>query len=333
VAEREGYVARIAREIAALPRVENRTVSTVYFGGGTPALCDLRPVCTAVREAVGPVDEFTVELNPRDVTPSLLSDLRELGVNRVSMGVQSLDDKALSAMGRPHSASMAEDAFTAVRKAGFDNAGFDLIAGWPGTTEGSWRRTLERAVALGPDHVSVYTLIREPGTALDVAVGDGCVKLPGDDEALVQHDMARVALVRIGLERYEVSNFARPGRECRHNLAVWRGEDYVGIGEGAHGRVGKRRTVGMSGGKYETSLVSPEADARERALFALRLAEGIDLDTVANRWPVLAEWIPRWKMELESLATHEIVRKAHGNRFVPTCRGMEVCDAVMARLA
>ena len=126
-AERSAYVARIVEEIGRVAR----EIHTVYFGGGTPALCDLRPACTAVRAAMGTVDEFTVELNPCDVTPALLDDLREGGVNRISMGVQSLDDGILRAMGRPHTAAEAEAAFRAIRAAGFGNAGFDLIAGYP----------------------------------------------------------------------------------------------------------------------------------------------------------------------------------------------------------
>ena len=323
-------MARLAREIAALDRTGSP--HTVYFGGGTPALCDLAPLLAAVRDALGEVDEFTVELNPLDALPDLLARLREGGVNRISMGMQSLDDATLAAMGRPHSAAEAESSFRAIRAAGFVDAGFDLIAGWPGVTEAAWRRTLERACALEPAHVSVYTLIREPGTALDGAVREGRVALPSDDEALAMHDAAREALAQIGVCRYEVSNFARPGMECRHNLAVWRGEDYVGLGEGAHGRVGRRRTVGEANGGYAVTDLSPEDDARERAVFALRLAEGIDLGAVAARWPVLAPRMPAWRGELESLVPHGIARQVAPDRFTLTDRGLEVCDAVISSL-
>ena len=295
-------------------------------------MCDLSPVLAAVRDVLGAVDEFTVELNPLDAVPKLLDALREGGVNRISMGVQSLDDATLAAMRRPHSAAEAETAFRAIRAAGFANAGFDLIAGWPGVTEAAWRRTLERACALGPDHVSVYTLIREPGTALDAAVREGRVSLPSDDEALAMHDAAREALAQVGVCRYEVSNFARPGMECRHNLAVWQGEDYVGLGEGAHGRIGLRRTVGNAEGGYVVTDLSPKDDARERAVFALRLAEGIDVGVVATRWPVLAPCLPGWRGELESLVPHGIARQVAPDRFALTDRGLEVCDAVISSL-
>ena len=327
-AARAAYVARIVEEMGCVAR----SAHTVYFGGGTPALCDLRPVCAAVQERFGTIDEFTVELNPSDVTPALLADLRAGGVNRISMGVQSLDDGVLRAMGRTHTAAEAETAFRTIRAAGFDNAGFDLIAGWPGTSDDSWERTLARACALRPDHVSVYTLIREPGTALDHAVREGRVALPNDDAALAQHDAARAALATIGLARYEVSNFAKPGFACRHNVAVWRGEDYIGIGEGAHGREGLRRTVGNAAGGYDVTMLSHEEDALERALFALRTTEGIDLDAVRQRWPVLGERRTAWRTELRALVPHGIVREVGRDRFALTDRGFEVCDAVISAI-
>ena len=295
-------------------------------------MCDLRTVCAAVLENLGHIDEFTVELNPCDVTPRLLDDLREGGVNRISMGVQSLDDDALRAMGRPHTAAQAEAAFRTIRAAGFVNAGFDLIAGWPGTSDDSWGQTLARACALAPDHVSVYTLIREPGTALDREVAEGRVTLPDDDAALAQHDAARAAFAKIGLARYEVSNFAKPGFECRHNVSVWRGDDYIGLGDGAHGREGLRRTAGKADGAYDVTELSPEADALERALFALRMAEGIDLAAVSQRWPILAPRLAAWREELRALVRQGIALEEPEDRFALTERGFEVCDAVVSSL-
>ena len=338
VAERAAYTARVAEELRhVVPRNDRwcagvRSANTVYFGGGTPALCDLRTACEAVRAALGEVDEFTVELNPRDVTPALLAELLAGGVNRISMGVQSLDEGVLRAMGRPHTATEAEMAFRTIREAGFANAGLDLIAGWPGMTGGSWGQTLDRACALMPDHVSVYTLIREPGTPLDRAVRAGRVELPDDDTALAQHDAARAALAAIGLFRYEVSNFAKPGFECRHNLSVWRGEDYIGIGDGAHGRDGLRRTVGNADGGYDVTELTPEADALERAVFALRTAGGLDLGEAAERWPVLAARRAAWRAELRSLVPHGIARETAPDRFALTDRGFEVCDAVISAI-
>ena len=312
---RRAYCTRLAADVAP-------PYSTIYFGGGSPALCDLTPLFEALRVRGGDC-EFTVELHPLDARPDVLEALWEGGVNRISMGVQSLDDDVLKAMGRLHTAAEAEAAFRAVRAAGFTNAGIDLIAGWPGTTPDSWRTTLARATALGLDHCSVYTLIREPKTRLDLALRRGELALPSDDAALAQIDTARAALAEVGLVRYEISNYARPGFECRHNLAVWRGEDYIGLGDGAYGRCGLVRTA--SG--VET-MVTPEEDAVERALFSLRTREGLSLERVARLWPALAPRLSAWRETLEFFKRQGLVQDAY--RLTP--RGAEVCDAILADL-
>ena len=327
---RRAYCERLAEQIMALDATYSLT--TIYFGGGSPALCDLSPLFDALRTRAAVAGrppyrdspcEFTVELHPLDAQPLILEQLKAGGVNRISLGVQSLDDDVLKAMGRLHTAAEAEAAFRAVRAAGFMNAGIDLIAGWPGTTMESWRTTLARATALGLDHCSVYTLIREPKTRLDLAVRRGELVLPSDDAALAQIDTARAALAEAGLIRYEISNYARPGFECRHNLAVWRGEDYIGLGEGSHGRVGLVRTA--SG--VETT-VSPEEDAVERALFSLRTREGLSLERVARRWPILAPRLSAWRETLEFFKRQGLLQDAY--RLTP--RGAEVCDSIFAEL-
>ena len=330
-AARAAYVGRVRGEVDSLPAREGGPL-TVYFGGGSPALCDLAPLAGVLAPLAGAADEveFTVELHPLDATPHALDALRRLGVNRISMGVQSLDDAALAAMGRLHTAAEAEAAFRRARRA-FPNAGLDLIAGWPGVSAAAWRATLERALALEPVHVSCYTLIREPKTRLDLMARRGEVAIPGDDAALAQIDEAREAFSSAGLARYEVSNYALPGFECRHNLAVWRGEDYTGIGEGAHGREGLARTVGLSAG-YERRTVTAEEDAVERALLSLRTASGLDLSAAARRWPILAPRIPSWLDTLCALAGEGILRETSPRVFAPTSRGFEVCDAVMSAL-
>lgn len=328
-AARAAHVARVAREWPDGP------LETVYFGGGTPSLCDLAPLfaraARAVREAGTPPPEFTVELHPQDATDARLEALRRGGVNRVSLGVQSFDDAALAAMGRGHDARSAAAAFRRVRAA-FPNAGLDLIAGWPGTDAASWRETLARTLDLDPAHVSCYALIREPRTRLDLAVRRGRCAPPDDEAACEQVAAARDAFAAAGLLRYEVSNYAKPGFACRHNCAVWRGEDYAGLGEGAHGRVGRARTVGLAAG-YETTAVSAAADAFERAVLSLRTAAGLDLAAVARRHPLLAPHLPAWRARLDALVAPGVLRRPAPGRFVPTDRGFEVCDAVMAELA
>ena len=268
---RRAYCARLAERLAALGPVAN--VSTVYFGGGSPALCDLTPVFEALG-SWGTVPEFTVELHPLDARPDVLEMLRGGGVNRISIGVQSFDDDVLKAMGRLHTAAEAEAAFRAVRAAGFANVGIDLIAGWPGTCAESWRDTLARATALGLDHCSVYTLIREPRTRLDLALRRGELALPSDDVALGQIDVARAALAEAG--------------------------------DGAHGRRGLVRTE--SGAE---TTVSPEEDAVERALFSLRTREGLSLERVARLWPVLAPRLPAWRETLEFFKRQGLLQDAY----------------------
>lgn len=328
-AQRANYVERLVCELRSeLARLE-AVPRSVYFGGGTPALCELAPIFAALREmGMGEGCEFTVELHPLDVNRDLLLKLREGGVNRISMGVQSLDDGALAAMGRGCTADDATRAFELVHGA-FSNCGMDLIAGWPGVDDETWRRTVERALSLAPAHLSCYTLIHEAHTRLDLELRRGRLTLPDDAAALGQIDLARELLSVAGLERYEVSNYSRPGLECRHNQSVWRGEDYLGIGEGAHGRLARRRTVGERVEGWKAEEVGELEDALERSLLGLRTREGIDLEVVAARFPVLRGVLPAWRGELEALASAGVLERTGEARFAPTARGFEVCDAIM----
>ena len=255
--------------------------------------------------------EFTVELHPLDVTRDLLATLRSGGVNRISMGVQSLDDATLAHMGRGYTADEAESAFALVKEY-FDNAGIDLIVGYP-VSSGNAR--LERLAKWGLRHCSVYSLILEAHSILAKMVGKQGLALPSDDAVLDRiRDVSRF-LKSIGLRRYEISNYAAPGFECRHNMSVWRGEDYIGLGEGAHGRIGLVRT---ESGEAET--VSPETDEKERHLFRLRTIEGLN-----------ASGHPEWIKSLEKFADEGLLAK-DGEIYRLTERGSEVCDSMLAEL-
>ena len=312
-AARAEYVAALAARIRRLgPRLDG--LDTVYFGGGTPALCDLSPVADAVAPLLRPDAEFSVELHPLDVSDGLLSGLRAYGVNRVSMGVQSLEDDVLASMGRGYSAAGAERAFAAVR-AEFDNAGIDLIVGYPGE-RGDWAERLPRLADWGLAHCSVYALQNERGLA----------DVPDDETAMSRIAAAAGCLRDIGLVRYEISNYALPGRECRHNLAVWRGEDYFGLGEGAHGRIGLLRTVDYLGPSAKSETVTPDFDWKERRVFRLRLREGLDLSRLGDG-AAPARWA-------EALARHvrDGLLSRSGSVYRLTQRGTEVCDSVLADL-
>ena len=374
VEKRRAYVAALAEAVRRLceQMTDGETFSTVYFGGGSPALCDLRPLFDALRprlsvlpapstkhQAPGtkhqapstkhqaPSTEFTVELHPLDVTDDLLKALRDGGVNRISMGVQSLDDAVLTDMGRGYTFAEAERAFALVKEH-FDNAGIDLIIGYPGESAALTPRHA-RLAKWGLRHCSVYSLILEEKSILgrrlqSAAAGGNCEltqALPSDDETMNRLALVARLLGDLGLERYEISNYAQPGYECRHNLAVWRGEDYIGLGEGAHGRVGLFRTQNCldlssvsrlssspksSVSRLSSSLapvvetVSPESDAKERRLFRLRTREGLD-----------TSGYPAWPPALEKFVAEGLLTK-EGAVYRLTDRGMEVCDSILAEV-
>jgi oxygen-independent coproporphyrinogen-3 oxidase len=305
------YVASVACEIAKL----SGSPSTIYFGGGSPALCNLVPLANPLSPLLSDSTEFTVELHPLDVTQNKLCELKSIGVNRVSMGVQSLDNDILRSMNRNYSADDAKRAFSLV-KSYFDNAGIDLIVGYPGEKPDLATR-LECLKEWGLSHCSVYSLQNERGLK----------DMPDDDVVLDRIREVATLLKSFGLERYEISNYAVPGCECRHNLAVWRGEDYIGLGEGACGRIGLSRTRGvksMSGASFVPSVssVTPEFDLKERTLFRLRTREGIDTAK-----------FPEWREPLDRLEDEGLVVRLSEHVYRLTERGTEVCDSILAELA
>ena len=321
-AERADYVARLAAVVR--DRLPATPLDTVYFGGGSPALCDLAPLFAALRPHLAPGAEFTVELHPRDVTRATLQALKDGGVNRISMGVQSLDDDILKHMARGYTFHDAERAFCLVKDY-FDNAGIDLIVGYPGETAALLPRHA-RLANWGLAHCSVYSLILEEKSRLfGLLSGDGQAALdqPPSDETVLDR-LAAVAhfLAELGLQRYEISSYAVPGRECRHNLATWRGEDYIGLGEGAHGRIGRIRTQNWMGEDLAAfEQVSEATDRKERLLFRLRTRDGLDATLLRGDGQAVLDQNCR-----AGLLTRD------GTIYRLTARGTEVCDAILAEL-
>jgi putative oxygen-independent coproporphyrinogen III oxidase len=216
--------------------------TSVFFGGGTPSLlpaASLARILAAIPRADGA--EVTVECNPDSTDLEQLSALAAAGVNRVSIGVQSMAPHVLAALNRTHDPANVERAVAAARAAGISRVNLDLIYGTPGETLADWRATLAGALTLAPDHVSAYALTVEAGTPLGKAVAAGTRRAPDDDDQADKYAAADDALAASGLEWYEISNWARPGEECRHNLLYWRGGDYLAIGCAAHGKTGPRR--------------------------------------------------------------------------------------------
>ena len=311
LSERKAYSAKMADALSKLS-ARGAKFSTVYFGGGSPALCDLNAVLSSLAPCLEIDAEVSVELHPLDVKKPLLDMLRSEGVNRISMGVESLDNATLRDMGRRYSLNEAKDAFFTVREF-FDNAGIDLIVGYP-RVENAEEWKIEKLADWGMTHCSVYSLQLEEESSLASREGIESF-LPGDDEVMDSLKNIGEFLESISLERYEISNYAVPGYECRHNLAVWRGEDYVGLGDGACGRIGLKRT---KFGRVET--VTAEFDEKERRLFRLRTREGLD-----------ASGRPEWEQILQKYVQEGLLTQA-GMTYRLTERGMEVCDSILAEL-
>ncbi len=269
----------------------------MFFGGGTPSLLDggqLARLLAAVRNAfaVDPGAEISIEANPGTLTPAKAAAFRASGVNRVSLGVQSLDDTLLARIGRRHSRREALAAFEMLRAAGFDNLGLDLIHGLPGQRPAIWRRDLERAIALGPEHLSLYALGIEAGTAFAAERAAGRLELPDERQELEMLDLARALTAPAGYEQYEISNFARPGRRSRHNLDCWRLGEYRGFGAGAHSllrgpaplRLANtpdvddyvRRIAAGAEAIAMRESPSPRQFAGEALMLGLRTADGVD---------------------------------------------------------
>ena len=235
-----GYTGALLHELELwAPAACEYRVCSVFFGGGTPSLTsldDMRSITAAVRERYDIADdaEWTLEANPGELTVEHLTGLRAAGINRLSIGVQSLHDEELEQLERGHTAERAIEAVRAARAAGFDNLNLDLIFGLIDQPLERWQQTIERALALEPQHLSCYALTVEPGTALHYRVAKGELAEPDPDTAADQYDWTRERLARAGYEHYELSNWARPGRECLHNRVYWRAQLYLGLGAGAH---------------------------------------------------------------------------------------------------
>ncbi len=245
------YIAALRGEVRALGRVlDGQQLETVFVGGGTPGLLDLGLMAQLMDEVRGAVAlsadaEVTLEVNPSSCSVRRARAWRAAGFNRVSVGVQSTHADVLGFLGRVHDAQRALEALTETRQAGFDNVSADLIYAVPGLDDERWLETLGAVVDAGPDHVSCYELTVENGTPLHRSVAEGKVRVVDPDAALRQHHLAVEALAGAGYAQYEVSNFARDGRRCRHNLVYWRNGHYAAAGVGAHGHLPVRLAGGL----------------------------------------------------------------------------------------
>ena len=328
---RDALLADLAHEAALLP---GRRLGSIFFGGGTPSLmppATVAAVLDAAERAWGfaPGVEITLEANPSSVEAARFGDLAAAGVNRVSLGLQALDDDALVFLGRAHDVAEGLAALDTAQAA-FARVSFDLIYARPGQTVAAWRAELARALGFGTEHLSLYQLTIEPGTRFATLAAKGALAVPDGDAAADLFEATAEATAAAGLPRYEVSNHARPGAESRHNLAYWRYADYAGIGPGAHGRRGGRASQRRR--KPENWLAAIDRnghgieredalDARTRAtealLMGLRLEEGVAAD------PAVVD-----AAAIDRLVEQGLMRRA-GPRVAVTDAGVLLLDAIL----
>jgi len=323
---------------------KGRALTSIFFGGGTPSLMPPSTVAALIKAADqhwGFADniEITLEANPSSVEAARFADLAATGVNRVSLGLQSLDDASLAVLGRAHSVAESLDAL-AIAQRHFGRVNIDLIYARPNQTEAQWQAELERALSFGTDHMSLYQLTIEPGTRFETMVRTGQFVPADNDEAATLYELTQELTHIAGIPAYEISNHAKPGSESRHNLSYWRYDDYIGIGPGAHGRrlnnaTQRHRkpenfTSGIErNGHGLASEVHLDAETRamEALLMGLRLADGISLQRLSARTGVATDAL------LDIDAVDRIAKLGlitrDGDHFTVTPQGMPLLDAIL----
>ena len=340
---RAALLADLAHEAQQLP---DRTLTSIFFGGGTPSL--MEPATAAAIIAAAETHwvpaanlEITLEANPNSVEAAHFRDLAAAGVNRLSLGLQSFDDTALRFLGRAHS---AREGFAALETAqrNFRRVSFDLIYALPGDTVDAWSATLAQALSLGTSHLSLYQLTIEPGTRFASMVARHEFEPLEPESAATLFELTDAMTSAAGMPAYEISNHARPGRESRHNLTYWRYGDYAGVGPGAHGRRLGMRTmrhrkpenflsaVTRAGhGIAEEVVLSPIEAADEALVMGLRLGEGIDAEAIAGRFGLAS--IVDWARVDRLAGSGHLDRD--GSRIALTSRGRLVLDAILGEIA
>jgi len=346
--------ARVERFLAALEREIEKVAArlapqTIFFGGGTPSILtesQFKRLLTHLHacflnlksQILNPEFEWTVEMNPATVSPEKARLLRAFGVNRASLGVQSFDDDLLARLGRVHTVAMAHESIATLREAGFDNLNLDFIFAIPGQTPAQWEQTLRRAIALEPQHLSTYELTYEDDTPLFRRLQARGVARLDEATATSMYERMLELTTEAGFHQYEISNIARPGRECRHNLNAWRGGDYVGVGPSACGYVDGWRyrnvpdidayVARIERGESPTDhaeRLSPQARAGELAAFALRMNEGIGAAAFERQTGFRLDQL--WPDALRDLVAQKLV-EWDGERLRLTPHGRLLADTV-----
>lgn len=347
--DEERYVKAFARETARQALLApQRQVSSIFFGGGTPSLMKPQTIgaildMIAKHWTLAPDVEITMEANPTSVESTRLKNYRDAGVNRMSLGFQAMNDKDLKALGRLHS---ADEARAAVKVAAsiFDRYSFDLIYARPDQTPDAWAQELREAIDLAAEHLSLYQLTIEPGTMFERLVAAGKLKPMDDEMQRILFDTTRETCEALGYPAYEISNHARKGAECRHNLLYWRYGEYAGIGPGAHARLfteqGRMAIVAekhpetwltrveeRGHGATEEELIAPQDQAHEFLLMGLRLAEGVDV----TRYEALGGTMLDGN-RISELCDQGFLACAGNHRITVTAKGVPVLNRVITEL-
>lgn len=331
---RDEYVATLVKEISARRDEAGEPIRTVYIGGGTPSTLSLESLSAITRTIdLTQVTEYTVEVNPGDVTTEYLQSLRALGVNRLSMGVQSLDDRLLLLIGRRHNAQQAVEAVRMAKETGFDNISIDLIYALPTQTMDQWKTDIEKALELGVQHLSSYGLMYEEGTVMFNELMNERIKAIDEETENAMYDFLCERLKEAGFVHYEVSNFARPCFEAKHNSSYWDVTPYVGAGAGAHSYIRNVRSwnpdnmnvyiEGINNGTLvrESETLNEKDLYNERIMLGLRTSRGI-----AGPFPVQSRSI------LESKLQKGLLRKTEDGRYVATQEGLHILNTIIEDL-
>ncbi len=375
---RQRYVKKLEEELSACagrPEIREKKVVSVFIGGGTPSILSESQICGLMETvydsfAVAHNAEITIEANPGTCSRELLAAWRRSGINRLSLGLQSMQDKELAVLGRIHSAKSFLETFYLAREWGFDNINVDLMSALPGQTEADWEETLVKTAELCPEHISAYSLIIEPGTPYYGKYGEqredldrygeydeiparrrrryeGQLLLPGEETERAMYRHTRTVLSGYGYERYEISNYARPGRECIHNEGYWTGADYLGTGLGASSMTdGKRFSVTRRMDEYldfdreafargrqyaDSSVLSRREQMEEFMFLGLRLVRGVRNGDFYRRFGVSLEDIYGARIDKYVKEGLMAVRRENGDwRYALTEQGLDISNYVMA---
>lgn len=340
------YAKRLMEDIGVMgKRYGEIPVETIFIGGGTPSVPDsglIVEIMEHVRHAFHVADgaEISMEANPGTVTREKLTDYRKAGINRLSFGLQSANDRELKLLGRIHTWAEFVESFTLARECGFANLNIDLMSALPGQTCESWKETLSRVTDLDPEHISAYSLIIEEGTPFGERYGseEGRKLLPDEDSEREMYHETKRFLKDCGYERYEISNYAKPGRECRHNIGYWTGVPYLGLGLGASSYLdGCRFTVNPDMKQYLEEKPGMFADIEkltkkdmEEEFFyvGLRMTAGVSLSEFERRFGISAKEVYPGLMET---FVKEKAARFEGDRFVLTDYGLDVSNYIMAQ--